>query len=113
MPPRSDNRPIAARLTVSEEAALRRERERRGAPSLSAVFEQAVLALLEQSDFGREGLRLPSRCGGRMVARAYQVSPRTLRLIDEAAARHGYAIRDILRAAVDKLAREAAQDADG
>ena len=48
-----------------------------------------------------------------VVLGACQAGKSAGRLIDEAAARHGYAIRDILRAAVDKLAREAAQDADG
>jgi hypothetical protein len=113
MPPRSDNRPIAVRLTAAEEAMIHRERERRGAPSLSTVLDQAVLALLERSDIRREGLRVPSRDSGKLVPRRYMLGPRTIRLVREAAARHGFTIEEILRAAIAELARESMRDADG
>lgn len=105
--PGTGNRDMYARFTESELEVLQREKARRKLRSLSLVVEHAVLELLEGTDIVRDGMTVPVALD-RLIQRNYRCAPETLRLVEDAVTRYGFRQQDILRAAVFRLAREAA-----
>lgn len=101
-------KPLYARLTRSEIDILKQEKLRSRSSSVSVVLERAVHKLLTNPRLAEEGLQLPVATTD-ILPRTYQISEQTIALVDEAGAKFGYSMRDILRAAVGQLSRAAAR----
>ncbi len=103
--PYTGNLPLHARLTPTGIAILERENVRRDLPSLSAVLEDALEGLLEETDSGRRGiLILPTGKG--ITSRKYFLPPGLLERLEAMTEHAGFNLQQILRAAIAALDRD-------
>lgn len=103
--PWTGNKPFFVRLTSAEVELLRREKAKRNLPSLSAVMEKALCAMLEEVDLGRDGLTVPA-VHGKLRSRGYMLSPTMIDTLNKLNKQWGFRIQDILRASLDRLERD-------
>jgi hypothetical protein len=103
--PRTGNKPIFVRLTSDELELLQQEKVSQRLPSLSAVVEKAICTMLDASNIGRDGLKVPA-AHGELLDRTYRLSPKTIERLNILSDRYKFSVQDILRASLDRLAQK-------
>ncbi len=103
--PYTGNLPLHARLTPTDIAILEREKVRRDLSSLSAVLDEALRQLIEETDGGRKGLTIvPTE--ETIIKRSYLVSPEVHGHLEAMTKNLGFNLQQILRAAIAALDRD-------
>ena len=102
--PRSEYVSLHARLTEEDVRIIEDEKARSGKTSLSAVVDEALKRLIDDTDYGRKGLMIyPAEKN--IIKRNYLISPSVHRQLTIMTENLGFNIQQILRAAIAKLDR--------
>jgi hypothetical protein len=96
--PRTAYARLSTQLTEAEEAILRRAKDNGVAGSLSDALDKALRAFLGRQEVAVE-VSLPSK-QGELRKRNYRIADDVSAMLNDAAARYGYDIQDLVRAAV-------------
>lgn len=103
---------LSTPLTRTDEALLHRLKDRGPERSVSATLDKALADFLRRPELA-VGVTVFSREGEEIVNRNYRVAGSTRVALNDAARRHDYQIRDLVRAAIRWAGERAATQGPG